>query len=93
MIIPLKWPGSVAAWKLFCAINKKVSRVGGHDLLMASDGMLAMGEKEILDQCLVEKLSFWGERKDYWHWMAEVAGGIKTLEQLVKKVQAISEVS
>ena len=56
-----------------------------------SDGCL--NERGVLDYSIVEKLSFWGERKDYWHWMAEVAGGIKTLEQLVKRVQGFSEVT
>ena len=56
----------------------------------SSDGCL--NERGVLDYSNVEKLSFWGERKDYWHWMAEVAGGIKTLEQLVKRVQGFSEV-
>lgn len=38
----------------------------------------------------LEKQSFWGERKDYFHYLSE--GGIKSLDPLIKKVNSLAEV-
>ena len=40
-----------------------------------------------------EKISFWGERKDYWHYMTEDLQGMRELSQSVKSIQAKPEVS
>ena len=38
----------------------------------------------------LEKQSFWGDRKDYFHYLTE--GGVKSLEPLIKKVTGSVEV-
>lgn len=40
----------------------------------------------------LEKLSFWGERKDYYHYMTENLSGLKTFDHMVKRVQGLTEV-
>ncbi|XP_019854093.1 PREDICTED: FYVE and coiled-coil domain-containing protein 1-like [Amphimedon queenslandica] len=39
-----------------------------------------------------EKLSFWGERRDYYHYIMENLSGLKNFEQIVKRVQGLSEI-
>ena len=42
---------------------------------------------------LLEKVNFWGERRDYWHYLSEVVSKMKTLDGCVKRVQGLSQVS
>ncbi len=39
-----------------------------------------------------EKSSFWGERRDYWHYLSEGVGELKGLDSIVKIVQAQQQV-
>ncbi len=39
-----------------------------------------------------EKSSFWGERRDYWHYLSEGVGELKALDSIVKIVQAQQQV-
>ena len=39
-----------------------------------------------------DKVSFWGERRDYWHYLSEEVGGVKSLGGITKQVQAIPQV-
>ncbi len=39
-----------------------------------------------------DKVSFWGERRDYWSYLSEVVSKMKTLDGCVKRVQGISQV-
>ena len=41
---------------------------------------------------LAEKVTFWGEKKDYYHYLTENVDGLKSLDQVIKKVQALTEV-
>ncbi len=41
---------------------------------------------------LSEKSSFWGDKRDYWHYLSEGVGEIKALDSVVKIVQAQSQV-
>lgn len=41
---------------------------------------------------LTEKSSFWGERRDYWHYLSEGIGELKALGSIIKKVQSQSQV-
>ena len=42
---------------------------------------------------VTEKLSFWGDRRDYWNYLSEGVGRMKTLETIVKRVQTLAHVS
>ena len=42
---------------------------------------------------VTEKLSFWGDRRDYWNYLSEGVGRMKTLETIVKQVQTLAHVS
>ena len=42
---------------------------------------------------VTEKLSFWGDRRDYWNYLSEGVSRRKTLETVVKKVQSLAHVS
>lgn len=38
-------------------------------------------------------MSFWGDRRDYWHYLSEGIGRMKVLETIVKQVQTLAHVS
>lgn len=40
-----------------------------------------------------DKLSFWGDRRDYWNYLSEGIGRMKALETIVKQVQTLAHVS
>jgi hypothetical protein len=40
-----------------------------------------------------EKLSFWGDRRDYWNYLSEGVGRMKTLETIVKRVQTLAHLA
>ena len=40
-----------------------------------------------------EKLSFWGDRRDYWNYLSEGVARMKSLEIIVKRVQTLAHVS
>lgn len=42
---------------------------------------------------LSDKLSFWGDRRDYWNYLSEGIGRMKALETIVKQVQTLAHVS
>ena len=42
---------------------------------------------------VTEKLSFWGDRRDYWNYLSEGVGHMKSLETIVKRVQTLAHVS
>ena len=42
---------------------------------------------------VTEKLSFWGDRRDYWNYLSEGVARMKTLETIVKSVQTLAQVS
>ena len=39
-----------------------------------------------------DKLSFWGERRDYWHFLSEAVGKMKGLEECVRRTQYLPQV-
>lgn len=39
-----------------------------------------------------EKVNFWGERRDYWHYLTEGLGNMKELDSCVKIVQVLPQV-
>ena len=41
---------------------------------------------------IAEKMSFWGERRDYWSYLSESVGDMKTLDGCVKIIQALLQV-
>lgn len=46
----------------------------------------------IILSSFTEKVNFWGERRDYWHYLTEGLGNIKELDSCVKIVQALPQV-
>ena len=46
----------------------------------------------VVTHLLTEKLTFWGERKDYFHYLSEGLGSLKTLDIPIKRVQGMNEV-
>ena len=52
--------------------------------------LLCIGE---LPWDLSDKLSFWGDRRDYWNYLSEGIGRMKALETIVKQVQTLAHVS
>lgn len=46
----------------------------------------------LFDVCYTEKVSFWGERRDYWSYLNEGVGGMRTLGSITKQVQALPQV-
>jgi len=40
-----------------------------------------------------ERVSFWGERRDYWSYLNEGVGGMRTLGNITKRVQALPQLT
>lgn len=40
-----------------------------------------------------EKVSFWGERRDYWHYLSEGVGSMKTFDAITKHVQTLTQLT
>jgi len=41
---------------------------------------------------VLEHVSFWGDRHDYWHYLSTNVSGMKELNDIVKKVQLLTNV-
>lgn len=67
--------------KQYCVISRKV-RVT-IQVIVCGDVIL----------CVIEHVSFWGDRRDYWHYLSTGVGGMKQLDDIVKKVQSLAHVS
>eukprot|EP00731_Ephydatia_muelleri_P012846 Em0007g156a len=47
----------------------------------------------ILRHSLKERLSFWGERRDYWGYLSEGCAGNKALDPIIKHIQSSTQVA
>jgi len=47
----------------------------------------------LFDVCYTERVSFWGERRDYWSYLNEGVGGMRTLGNITKRVQALPQLT
>ena len=42
---------------------------------------------------IIEHVSFWGDRQDYWNYLNANVSGMKQVNNVVKKVQSLTQVS